>query len=33
MLRHGADLEVVAPAELRDRIAETARDVAALYVP
>jgi predicted DNA-binding transcriptional regulator YafY len=33
MLRYGADLEVVAPEELRERIAETARDVAALYVP
>ena len=33
MLRYGPDLEVVAPVELRDRIAATARDVAALYVP
>jgi predicted DNA-binding transcriptional regulator YafY len=33
MLRFGADLEVVAPEELRARIAATAREVAALYVP
>ncbi len=33
MLRYGPDLEVVAPVELSDRIAATARDVAALYVP
>ncbi|HUZ99306.1 MAG TPA: WYL domain-containing protein [Gaiellaceae bacterium] len=33
MLRYGPDLEVVAPLELRERIAATARDVAALYVP
>ena len=33
MLRYGPGLEVVAPVELRDRIAATARDVAALYVP
>jgi predicted DNA-binding transcriptional regulator YafY len=32
MLRYGSDLEVVAPVELRDRIAATARKVAALYV-
>lgn len=31
MLRYGADLEVVAPVELRDRIADTARGVAAMY--
>jgi len=31
LLRHGPDLEVLEPAELRDRIAATARDVAALY--
>ncbi|HEY4413184.1 MAG TPA: WYL domain-containing protein [Gaiellaceae bacterium] len=33
MLRYGPDLEVVAPMELRSRIADTARAVAALYVP
>lgn len=33
ILRYGPDLEVVAPVELRERIAATARDVAALYVP
>jgi predicted DNA-binding transcriptional regulator YafY len=33
MLRFGADLEVVAPVELRERIADTARAVAGLYVP
>jgi predicted DNA-binding transcriptional regulator YafY len=33
MLRYGADLEVVAPEELRARIAQTAAEVAALYVP
>jgi predicted DNA-binding transcriptional regulator YafY len=32
MLRYGPDLEVVAPEELRARIAETARAVAGLYV-
>jgi predicted DNA-binding transcriptional regulator YafY len=31
MLRYGPDLEVVAPEELRARIAETARAVAAQY--
>lgn len=31
MLRHGADLEVLEPVELRDRIAATARGVAELY--
>jgi predicted DNA-binding transcriptional regulator YafY len=33
LLRFGADVEVLAPAELRERIAETSREVAALYVP
>ena len=33
MLRYGPDLEVVAPVELRERIADTARAVADLYVP
>jgi predicted DNA-binding transcriptional regulator YafY len=33
LLRFGAGVEVLEPAELRTRIAETARDVAALYVP
>ena len=32
LLRHGAGLEVVAPEELRVRVAATAREVAALYV-
>jgi predicted DNA-binding transcriptional regulator YafY len=32
LLRFGADVEVLAPAELRERIAETSREVAALYV-
>jgi predicted DNA-binding transcriptional regulator YafY len=31
LLRFGADAEVLAPAELRQRVAETGRDVAALY--
>jgi predicted DNA-binding transcriptional regulator YafY len=31
LLRYGVDVEVVAPAELRDRIAETGRELAALY--
>ena len=31
MLRYGADLEVVAPEELRARVAATAGEVAALY--
>nr|WP_312023975.1 WYL domain-containing protein [Streptomyces sp. WAC 04229] len=30
-LRLGADVEVLAPAELRNRIAETARTLAARY--
>jgi predicted DNA-binding transcriptional regulator YafY len=33
MLRYGPDLEVVAPEELRARVAATARAVAGLYVP
>ena len=33
LLRFGTDLEVLEPVELRARIAETAREVAALYVP
>jgi predicted DNA-binding transcriptional regulator YafY len=33
LLRFGADLEVLRPPELRDRVAATARDVAAMYVP
>jgi predicted DNA-binding transcriptional regulator YafY len=33
LLRFGTDLEVLEPVELRTRIAETAREVAALYVP
>jgi len=33
LLRFGADLEVLEPAELRDRIAGTGREVAALYGP
>jgi predicted DNA-binding transcriptional regulator YafY len=33
LLRFGPDVEVVAPEELRERIASTAREVAALYVP
>lgn len=33
LLRFGAELEVLEPVELRTRIAETAREVAALYVP
>jgi predicted DNA-binding transcriptional regulator YafY len=33
LLQFGAELEVLAPPELRDRIGATARDVAALYVP
>jgi predicted DNA-binding transcriptional regulator YafY len=32
LLRYGPDLEVIAPVELRGRIAEAAREVAALYV-
>jgi predicted DNA-binding transcriptional regulator YafY len=31
LLRFGADVEVLEPAELRDRVARTSRDVAALY--
>jgi len=31
LLRHGPDLEVLEPVELRERIAATARDVAGLY--
>jgi predicted DNA-binding transcriptional regulator YafY len=31
LLRFGSDAEVLAPADLRERVAETARDVAALY--
>ncbi|HJQ75228.1 MAG TPA: WYL domain-containing protein, partial [Gaiellaceae bacterium] len=31
LLRFGADLEVIAPRELRQRVAETGREVAALY--
>ncbi|HEY8315305.1 MAG TPA: WYL domain-containing protein [Gaiellaceae bacterium] len=31
LLRFGSQVEVLAPAELRDRIAETSRDVAAMY--
>jgi predicted DNA-binding transcriptional regulator YafY len=31
LLRYGVDVEVLAPAELRDRIAETGRELAALY--
>jgi predicted DNA-binding transcriptional regulator YafY len=31
VLRFGADLEVVEPAELRRRVADTSREVAALY--
>jgi len=33
LLRYGPDVEVLAPEELRGRIAETARTVAGLYVP
>jgi len=33
LLRFGTDLEVIEPVELRTRIAKTAREVAALYVP
>jgi predicted DNA-binding transcriptional regulator YafY len=33
LLRFGADLEVLAPAELRERVAATARETAALYLP
>ena len=33
LLRFGTELEVLEPVELRTRIAETAREVAALYVP
>lgn len=32
LLRFGSDVEVLAPAELRERVAETAREVAALYL-
>jgi predicted DNA-binding transcriptional regulator YafY len=32
LLRFGADVEVLEPRELRDRVAETSREVAALYV-
>ena len=31
LLRYGVDVEVLAPAELRDRIAETGRELTALY--
>jgi Predicted transcriptional regulator len=31
LLRFGADLEVLEPAELRDRVGRTSREVAALY--
>jgi len=31
LLRFGSDLEVIAPAELRDRVAETARELVGLY--
>jgi predicted DNA-binding transcriptional regulator YafY len=31
LLRHGSDLEVLEPAELRDQVAATARQVASLY--
>jgi predicted DNA-binding transcriptional regulator YafY len=31
LLRFGAQVEVLEPAELRERIAETSRDVAAMY--
>jgi len=31
LLRFGSQVEVLEPAELRDRIAETSRDVAAMY--
>jgi predicted DNA-binding transcriptional regulator YafY len=31
LLRYGVDVEVLAPVELRDRIAETGRELAALY--
>jgi predicted DNA-binding transcriptional regulator YafY len=31
LLRFGVDVEVIAPAELRDRVAETGREIAALY--
>ncbi len=33
VLRFGPDLEVLEPAALRERVAATAREVAALYVP
>jgi predicted DNA-binding transcriptional regulator YafY len=33
LLRFGSQLEVLEPAELRTRIAETGREVAALYAP
>jgi predicted DNA-binding transcriptional regulator YafY len=33
LLRLGADVEVLAPAELRERVTRTAREMAALYVP
>jgi len=33
LLRYGPDVEVIAPEELRARVAATAREVAALYVP
>jgi predicted DNA-binding transcriptional regulator YafY len=32
LLRFGSDVEVLGPAELRERVAETAREVAALYL-
>jgi predicted DNA-binding transcriptional regulator YafY len=31
LLRPGADIEMLEPAELRDRMAETARELAAIY--
>jgi predicted DNA-binding transcriptional regulator YafY len=33
LLRFGADVEVLEPAELRERVGRTSRDVAALYAP
>jgi predicted DNA-binding transcriptional regulator YafY len=31
LLRFGVDIEVLAPTTLRDRVAETGREIAALY--
>ena len=31
LLRFGVDVEVIAPAQLRDRVAETGRELAELY--